>query len=466
MDPEKRARRQSLRIIVSECFMVLAVAITVIILAFVVSGYWVNGDFKIERQGMLQISSLPTGADVFVDGQTAWNQRTNTSKVLSAGEHTIELKKEGYDSWARTVSITEGLLYRVHYPRLFLLERKKQEVFDMSSATYATVSPNREQMLIADNTTEWQILDLTQEKLEPKTIEVSSYFTSVSLAPGADNGLFNGKIISADWSSNNERVLIKASIDDKYEWVVVDIKNPSGSTNLSKLFNADFSKVSIYDDSASNFIALLNNNLHKINLNSRQISAVLAENIISYDHFDSEILFSAKEKAEDEKYYVGLLNNHNEKPEVIKQTVNKPLVTLSRFYDDKYITILDGLQLEIIEKNSRRQFLEKTISQEASEIAVGHAGEFQTALSNNNIVTIDMEAKNVVEWSIEGNFGWLDSDMIYIVNNGELSVCDFDGLNHRTLSRNVSSHFPVTVTGDKWLYYVSDNQLAREKIAD
>ena len=64
MDPEKRARRQSLRIIVSECFMVLAVVITVAILAFMVSGYWVNSDFKIERQGMLQISSLPTGADV------------------------------------------------------------------------------------------------------------------------------------------------------------------------------------------------------------------------------------------------------------------------------------------------------------------------------------------------------------------------------------------------------------------
>ena len=53
MDPEKRARRQSLRILISECFMVVAVVITVAILAFVVSGYWVNSDFKVERNGMV-----------------------------------------------------------------------------------------------------------------------------------------------------------------------------------------------------------------------------------------------------------------------------------------------------------------------------------------------------------------------------------------------------------------------------
>ena len=57
MDREKTKRRQSLKVIISESIMVLAVIITVAVLAFVVSGYWVNSDFEVERQGMLQISS-------------------------------------------------------------------------------------------------------------------------------------------------------------------------------------------------------------------------------------------------------------------------------------------------------------------------------------------------------------------------------------------------------------------------
>ena len=118
MNPEAKRRRQSLKVVISEAIMVLAVAITVIILGFLVSGYWINSDLKVERQGMLQISSNPTGANVVIDNESSWLQRTNTSKVLAAGEHTITLTKEGYDSWSKTINISEGLLYRLHYPRL------------------------------------------------------------------------------------------------------------------------------------------------------------------------------------------------------------------------------------------------------------------------------------------------------------------------------------------------------------
>ena len=194
MDPEKRARRQSFRIIISECFMVLTVVITVTILGFIVSGYWVNSDFKVERQGMLQISSLPTGADVIVDNEAAWNQRTNTSKVLSSGEHTIELKKEGYDSWSRTINIADGLLYRVHYPRLFLLERSKESIMSLDTISYSTVSPNREYALTANDTTSWNLLNLTGDEIASTSIDVSTLFSYVSLAPGADKGLFLAKI--------------------------------------------------------------------------------------------------------------------------------------------------------------------------------------------------------------------------------------------------------------------------------
>ena len=58
LDLEKAKRRQSLKVIISEAIMVLAVIATVTILAFLVSGYWINSDLKLERQGLLQISSV------------------------------------------------------------------------------------------------------------------------------------------------------------------------------------------------------------------------------------------------------------------------------------------------------------------------------------------------------------------------------------------------------------------------
>ena len=119
MDFDRRERLASRRVIISEALMVIAVIAIVVALAFVVSGYWVNADFTVERQGMLQINSIPTGASLIVDGETSWLSQTNTSKILRSGEHTISLTKEGYDTWSRTINVRDGLLYRIRYQIVF-----------------------------------------------------------------------------------------------------------------------------------------------------------------------------------------------------------------------------------------------------------------------------------------------------------------------------------------------------------
>lgn len=467
MDPDKRARRQSIRVIASEVCMVATVIVTVIILALVVSGYWLNSDFKVERQGLLQISSIPTGADIAIDGATGWMQRTNTSKVLSSGEHTITLTKEGYDSWTRTVNIKEGLLYRVHYPRLFLAEREKETVYNTTSTTFGTVSPNHEYMLLANNTTEWTLLRLSDEKLDPKTIDISGVVSSASLTPSTTKGLFAGEILSANWDYNSEHVLLHIKSGDEAEWIVLDIRNPKNSTNLTKEFHADFSNISILDNSSSNLLTVVNGNLHKIDLNSRQISAVLVENIKYFDHLNSEVVFSAKDSTkEDKPYYIAKTKiDNSDKPEILGEYESAPRIVISRFYEDKYITVLDGQKLTIFKAEDFSEYYSREISYLPESLVVGHEGEFLTVSASDKITSLEMESlDDSTEWSpVSEDYAWLDNDMIYSVSDeGELFVYDFDGLNRRSLSKNVSAHFPVTITNDKWLYYFSDNNLIRE----
>ena len=87
--------------------------------------------------------------------------------------------------------------------------------------------------------------------------------------------------------------------------------------------------------------------------------------------------------------------------------------------------------------------------------------------SGTQIASLDMEANAVREWQAAGkSFAWFDFDMIYSVKDGELFVYDFDGLNERSLAKNVSDHFSVGVTDNKWLYYFSDDHLMREWIVE
>ena len=96
---------------------------------------------------------------------------------------------------------------------------------------------------------------------------------------------------------------------------------------------------------------------------------------------------------------------------------------------------------------------------------IGHHGDFILLSSGVHLAAIDMEAGDVFEWIADNaGYNWLDYDMLYDVDSGNLFVYDYDGLNRRHLAENVSSHFPVTITDNKWLYYFSDDYLVREWI--
>lgn len=466
MDIEKRARRQSRRIIISEILMVVTVIVTVLILAFVVSGYWVGSDFKIERQGLLQVYSAPTGADVNIDGSpSSWFQRTNTSKTLSAGEHSVVLSKDGYDTWSRNIKITEGLLYRLHYPRLFLKNRANEVALE-SSANFATVSPDRNTLLLANNTTSWQLVDLDTDKTNVTSVDLSKILPFSSLATDANTGLFSGAIKSVKWASDNEHLLVKTEQNATINWLVINVRNPASSVNLTKDFNADFTEIKILDQSANNLLALINGNLHRIDVPAKQISAILVSNVTYFDHHDQDVVFSAKKDVTEESpdpYYVGIFRLGGNEVKTLKTTTDSTRPVITKFYDDEYIGVVGGTSIALYLK---KDFVEKNIFQLSftpENVEVGVAGEAIMIYAGGHIATLDMEAMEIFDWSTDTDkFGWLDGSMIYTVKDGVLNVYDFNGLNHRTLSSNVSSHFPVTITSDKYLYYFRDGSLIRE----
>ena len=461
MDPEKTKRRQSLKVIISETIMIITVILTVAILAFLVSGYWINSEFKVERQGLLQISSIPTGADVYIDDEDAsWLQRTNTSKVLASGEHTVTLTKDGYDSWTKTINISEGLLYRIHYPRLFLKDRTKQTVLDVANYTAATISPDHNYLLLINNTTEWNLVNLDSEKIEATKVDISKLFSSANSTESSENN-FTGEIIKINWDYDSNHTLIEAKSGDSIEWVLLDVKNIKNSINLTKEFGGDFTEIQILDNSSNNLLAVQNGNLRKISIPDKSISSVLVENITNFDHYNNtEVVFSTDT-------YVGILKIGNDKITKLQEIPTPAKVTLSKFYDDKYITILQNNLVSLYYKDIFTKIADFELSFTPDHMEVCHNGEFITMYYYSKIATLDMESTSIREWLVDGNtFGWIDNDMIYTVADEQLIVYDYDGLNRRILADSATNHFPAAITSDKWLYYFSNNNLIREGLTN
>ncbi|MBR2544391.1 PEGA domain-containing protein [Candidatus Saccharibacteria bacterium] len=466
-------RFESAKIIISESIMVITVVLTVIILAFVVSGYWLNADFKVERQGMLQISSTPTGAYIHIDDDDSnedpsWlSATTNTSKILSSGEHKISLSKEGYDTWSKTVNISEGLLYRLDYPRLFLKERASEAIMDLGSATKVIVSPSRERAVLANNTSKWSLVELNDSKLKQTEVDISKIFSGISKAAEAEKGLFTDEIISADWSGDNNHLLIKTQSANSTEWVLLNVDNLEKSINISKEFGASFEDIEILDQPSNTLMAVREHNLHKIDLSNKSISSILVGDIISFDHLGDKVFFSARniDASEEKPFYIGSINAGDDEIEVLRRLDSPVRIVASRFYDETYLaTQYDNIvSIYRWDKKSLSGLIEQELSFVPDSIKAGHHGEFIVFSKDNKVATLDMESTTIAEWEVDGaSFGWIDNSMIYSVSDSRLIVYDYDGLNRRELSSNVSSHFPVVICDDKWLYFVSDDTLVRE----
>ena len=171
--------------------------------------------------------------------------------------------------------------------------------------------------------------------------------------------------------------------------------------------------------------------------------------------------------AEDEagQGYVGRIRlNKSDVETMLKLDSLNAKAFFGKFYDNEYLMVVSGNKASVYLKDDyEKAVYTDELSFEPSVAKLGGFGEY--LLMNNDIkmATLDIESETLREWEIESSsFGWLDDNMIYIVNNNELIVYDFDGLNRRTIAQNVSGSFPATITSDKWLYYISDNSLVRE----
>ena len=126
MDLEKQKRNQVVRVVLTEILMVLAIIPIVILLTLMAMGYHLGEDMTLEQSGLVQVISVPNGAAVKVDGEEKF--KTDASRMLTGGEHTLEITKDGYDSWSKKIDVVPGFLLRVRYARLFKTAREIETV--------------------------------------------------------------------------------------------------------------------------------------------------------------------------------------------------------------------------------------------------------------------------------------------------------------------------------------------------
>lgn len=471
-EQEKLERLREIRLIVTEVLMFLAVVMLVGFLTLIVTGHAVNWrkigteEEVIERTGLVQIGSIPTGATIAIDGEVPLMLRTNGSRTMLTGDHTIKLSREGYDTWEKTVRVSEGLMYRLNYPRLFLKEREAEEVlvFEKDEVKYTTVSPNKEKMLVVhDGKTYLVELNATKPVLKP---------------------LYDEEVSDVEWSGNSERILATTAEGR----VVLSVKNATEKAVLGEIISEVSSALKITDlkfetEAGERLLVLLSDKtLREIDVKAKTVSAAVATKVERFDNDGDRVTYMTQVTTDEEveENQVRVIRVGAEESVLLWTTKSEGTKVLTmRYFQDTYFGVVDGEKLAVYYATSWPT-AEASVTQIFEEELTGKVTKFEKrgkgmvfALElaeedERTAEVFDIEAMQTTRFALAGTTGWIDEYLRYAVDgDGKLMVVDYDGLNRRALVESgVNAKRAVTISGNsRYLYYfTTDGKLVREKV--
>ncbi len=515
MDYEEKKRRQLVRVVIAEAGMVISVIAIVVVATMVAMGFFISDKGTIEQSGLIQLRSLPTGATVELDGATLF-ARTNLQRSVAPGEHHLKLSRDGYDTWEKNIKMAPGVLMRIYYPRLFLLDRKAEQVLTLGAQgasdgaqlgnqlEFYLSSKDRNYILYALNdAAEWRILDLRGDEVKETILDLSGILPGMVTQPEdkykkeqqngekAPSYRFEGTVEKMVWSENNEKVLVRVKVAEETSWILVNLRDVAKSLNLTKSFGLKFDQVTMIDSSANQLYALENQQLRKINTADESMSKVLLDKIATFVNYEGNLVYLSpvrESRAKDGTVVqeVGVYRDGEAGSTIIKTITGETSVkiALARYYNEDYICYTEGSELNIIYGNfpsyrpegANLEELKELVSKKALAVVpdileVSPDDDYVVAKKGAQFMVTDLEMGDVYEYEAEATeIKWLDDSMMFAVRNKEIIVWDFDHSNLRNLGGENVVDRAVTITENgRYMYYLVENKkgtldLTREKI--
>ena len=96
------------RTVLSLLILLSAGVLTALVIFFAQGYHFSRETGKIEKIGLLVLTSTPNGASIFIDNHLA--DATNTTIKLVPGTYQIRIEKEGYIPWRKKLVVAEGLV--------------------------------------------------------------------------------------------------------------------------------------------------------------------------------------------------------------------------------------------------------------------------------------------------------------------------------------------------------------------
>jgi len=204
----------------------LFIIITSFLIIKIAKGYKIDLSQKtFLPTGLLVATSTPDGAQVFINGKL--KSATNTTISLSPGTYEVEIKKEGYSLWKKTLTIEKELVTKTD--AYLFLKVPDLKALTFTGAQNPSLSPDGTKLLyfVADSEIEknglW-IIDLSELPFgiskEPRQI-LKNYPEKKDFSKATFR-----------WSGDSKQILINLKTGKKEENFLIDSNSLVSTDNL------------------------------------------------------------------------------------------------------------------------------------------------------------------------------------------------------------------------------------------
>lgn len=462
--PSKRTQRLQLFALYS--VMSITVIVVVALLVLVVANYGFNRETgTLEQRGLVQFASTPSGANVTIDGSLL-SSRTSTKQSVEPGEHSFILHRSGYEPWKLKTNIPEGSLVWLNYARLVPQKRSNQSISTYASMVASLPAPDKKSILLQYDQSRpvFRLVDITHDQPSEKDITLAS-----TLYAEPTEGQV--PIFSLDsWDKGGRYVLVRVTLGDATDVIVVDTRNPERSVNISREFSLPITQA-IFSGHSGNILYIVSeNNLRKVDISGGTVSRALVSGIESFSLFDTHtIAFTAQAPGDSEgaasSRVAGIYRDGDDKPTILKTTQqDTPLfIATSTYYGSIYTAIAEGTKLTLYKgqydrgvKNLER-IAEKTIAAPITRVEFNETGSYVLIRSGTSYTSYGLERKlfRTVDLPVAASgLYWLDPMHLGLIVDGTLTMRDIDGTNKHDLTAVSGIHQGVLSRNGTYLYSI------------
>lgn len=471
-DPQKQ-KRHNIRLSIGYVVIGTVLLLATTVLLHLANGYGLDREGRVIQNGLVFVSTQPSGADVYLSGVRQKN-RTNTRLNVPAGQYVLELKRPGYHGWKRALHVEGGKLQRFAYPFLFPVDLQTDVVKQYESAPLvSTQSLDQRWLLVAagDRNT-FDLYDLNAKELEARQVAVPSDI----LAAGSTTTGWR----AVEWAKDNRHVILQRSYDRDgqagSEYILFDREEPERSQNLTvalgfnptviELRDQVYDRYYLYDQASSQlFTASLREPTPQ-----PYLSGVLA--------FTSEkdvVAYATAEGANEGEVLIRIKQADDPALTVRRVPANTSyLLDMAEYEGDFYLAAgaaSEGRAFLFRDPlgSLRRAPNEPLVPVQILKVESPNHVSFSV---NQRFVIIENGDKFAV-YDIETDRGyayqtgvlpdapqthavWMDGFHLCYVSGGRLVVFDYDGTNVRTLSVASPNYRPAFARHYRYLYTIND----------